>query len=96
MYKDELYKTLRIERSEEISKAAIERIYDDIPVNDPVNCAGIGDFSIGAIWADHHPSISTLLKVFNMFEEHGLIKDDLSFDPEHFIRTVIIPNFKDE
>ena len=31
-----------------------------------------------------------VMKIFKVFDEHGLIKDDLCFDPEHFIETVII------
>lgn len=94
-YIEDLEKYLRIERTEEISKAVVEHIYEDIAINDPVNQAGIGGFGIGAMWADKHPSISTVLKLFKLFDEYDLIKDDLSFDPEHFIRTVIIPNFEE-
>jgi hypothetical protein len=39
---------------------------------------------------DNRPSVETLLQAFWMFDHHGLIKDDLCFDPEHFIETVII------
>jgi len=40
------------------------------------------------------PSTETLLKVFWMFDEHGLIRDDLCFDPEHFMETVIKVHWK--
>lgn len=39
------------------------------------------------------PSIETLLKTFQIFKESGLIKEDLQFDPEHYIRTVVIPGW---
>lgn len=45
---------------------------------------------------EESPSVDTLLKVFKMFEEHGLIKDGLSFDPEHFMETVIMEHWNDE
>jgi hypothetical protein len=38
---------------------------------------------------DNRPSVETLLQAFWMFDHHGLIKDDLCFDPEHFMETVI-------
>ena len=41
------------------------------------------------------PSVETLLKVFHMFDEHGLLKGDLSFDPRHFMETVILPHWYD-
>lgn len=41
------------------------------------------------------PSTSLLLKVFHLFEKHGLIRDDLCFDPEHFMDTVIRPHWFD-
>lgn len=37
-----------------------------------------------------------LLNIFWFFDEHGLIKEDLCFDPEHFMETVAkvhLPNF---
>lgn len=37
-----------------------------------------------------------LLKIYNMFDKYGLIRDDLSFDPEHFIETVIIEQLNKE
>ena len=40
------------------------------------------------------PSTEVLLKIFWMFDEHGLIKDDLCFDPEHFMDTVIRVHWK--
>ena len=42
------------------------------------------------------PDTQTLLKIFRMFDEHGLIKDDLCFDPEHFMETVIREHWDDE
>lgn len=41
------------------------------------------------------PSTELLMHAFKMFDEHGLIKDDLCFDPEHFIDTVIRPHWFD-
>jgi len=32
----------------------------------------------------------TVLEIFKIFDAAGLIRDDLSFDPEHFIETVIL------
>ena len=40
------------------------------------------------------PSTETLLKIFWMFDEHGLIRDDLCFEPEHFMDTVIRTHWK--
>ena len=37
-----------------------------------------------------------ILKIYKIFEEHGLIKDDLCFDPEHFIETVVIEQLNKE
>ena len=37
-----------------------------------------------------------LLKIYNMFDKYGLIRDDLSFDPEHFIETVIMEQLNKE
>ena len=51
-------------------------------------------FEDGAEWSDRHPDWRLVLKVFNLFDKHGLIKDDLCFDPEHFIRTVIMKQLK--
>lgn len=39
--------------------------------------------------ASKAPSTKALLKIFWMFDKHGLIKEDLCFDPEHFMETVI-------
>lgn len=36
-----------------------------------------------------------LLKAFKMFDKYGLIKEDLCFDPEHFIETVILEHWND-
>ena len=44
---------------------------------------------------DNRPSVEMLLHAFRMFDEHGLIRDDLCFDPEHFMETVIIPHWDD-
>jgi hypothetical protein len=41
------------------------------------------------------PSVETLLKAFHMFDEHGLLKGDLCFDPQHFMETVILPHWYD-
>ena len=38
-------------------------------------------------------SVETLLKAFRIFNKCGLIKEDLQFDPEHYIRTVVIPGW---
>ena len=35
------------------------------------------------------PSTKLLMKVFRVFDRHGLIRDDLCFDPEHFMETVV-------
>lgn len=42
------------------------------------------------------PSKSTIMRIFKMFDNYGLLRDDLSFDPEHFIETTIIPHFNDD
>lgn len=96
MYKNELYKQLRNNRVESIAKASKNYAYNDLKSNDTINLAGMGGFALGAIWADNNPCLETLLKVFYMFDEHGLFKDNLCFDPQHFIETVIIPNFNNE
>lgn len=44
---------------------------------------------------DNRPTVETLLHVFRMFDQHGLIRDDLCFDPQHFMETVIIPHWYD-
>ena len=41
------------------------------------------------------PSTELLMHAFEMFDKHGLIRDDLCFDPEHFIDTVIRPHWFD-
>ena len=51
-------------------------------------------FEDGVEWADKNPDWRLILKVFRLFDEHGLIRDDLCFDPEHFIRTVIMEQLK--
>jgi len=33
------------------------------------------------------------MQIFHEFEKHGLIRDDLCFDPEHFMRTVIVEHW---
>lgn len=71
------------ERQKEINGAACD--YDD----KTMGTGNLFDFVEGAEWADKNPSVENLLKVFWEFDEHGLIKDDLCFDPEHFMRTVI-------
>ena len=42
------------------------------------------------------PSIELLMKVFRIFDKHGLIRDDLCFDPEHFMETVVKEHWNDE
>lgn len=42
------------------------------------------------------PDTKTLLKIFWMFDKHGLIRDDLCFNPEHFMETVIRVHWYDE
>lgn len=37
-----------------------------------------------------------ILKIYKIFEEHGIIRDDLCFDPEHFIETVVIEQLNRE
>ena len=41
------------------------------------------------------PSVEQLLHAFWMFDKHGLIKEDLCFDPEHFMETVILEHWND-
>lgn len=41
------------------------------------------------------PSTELLMHAFEMFDKHGLIRDDLCFDPEHFMDTVIRPHWFD-
>ena len=41
-----------------------------------------------AQWVDENPSVETMLKLFWFFDSHGLIRDDLCFDPQHFMETV--------
>ena len=41
----------------------------------------------------NEPNVETILKAFWIFNECGLIKEDLQFDPEHFIRTVVVPGW---
>lgn len=48
-------------------------------------------FAAGAHWADMNPTTEFILKVFQEFDKHHLFKEDLSFDPRHFIDTVIKP-----
>ena len=71
------------ERRKEINGAADN--YDD----ETMGTGNMFDFVRGAEWADKNPSVETLLKAFLEFDKHGLIKEDLCFDPEHFMRTVI-------
>ena len=49
------------------------------------------DFAYKKGYADgeKNPSVETMLKLFWEFDKHGLIRDDLCFDPEHFMETVI-------
>ena len=37
-----------------------------------------------------------ILKIYKIFEEHGIIRNDLCFDPEHFIETVVIEQLNRE
>lgn len=71
------------ERKKEINGAADN--YDD----ETMGTGNMFDFKEGAEWSDNNPSVETLLKAFWEFDKHGLIKEDLCFDPEHFMRTVI-------
>lgn len=41
------------------------------------------------------PSIEVAMRLYKLFNKHGLFKDDLCFEPEHFISTVILPKFND-
>ena len=41
------------------------------------------------------PSVELLMKVFRVFDKHGLIRDDLCFDPEHFMETVVREHWMD-
>lgn len=42
---------------------------------------------------DVAPSVEVLMKVFRIFDSHGLIKNDLCFDPEHFMETVVLEHW---
>jgi len=42
------------------------------------------------------PPTELLMKVFRIFDKHGLIRDDLCFDPEHFMETVVRVHWNDE
>ena len=53
-------------------------------------------FEEGMEYADEHPDWRTILKAFWMFEQRGLIKEDLCFDPEHFIKTIIMEHWNDK
>ena len=41
------------------------------------------------------PDTQMLMKVFHIFDKHGLIRDDLCFDPEHFMETVVREHWND-
>lgn len=75
------------ERKKEIANGALEQ-YRSITVANE-------NFGEGAEWSDKNPSVETLLKAFWEFDKHGLIKEDLCFDPEHFMRTVIKEHWND-
>jgi len=66
-----------------------------------VNCT-MGTTRDGAMWiagaefADKNPSVEMMLNLFWFFDKHGLIANDLCFDPQHFMETVAkehFPNF---
>ena len=76
-----------MKREEEIKHAACEYINSDVVRPENMYLA-YGDFVNGAQWSDEHPSVETMLKLFWFFDKHGLIKEDLCFDPEHFMETV--------
>jgi hypothetical protein len=52
-------------------------------------------FEDGVDWAEENPSTELLLKIFWFLDMHGLIRDDLCFDPEHFMDTVAQEHLKD-
>lgn len=37
-----------------------------------------------------------VLEIFRIFDKHGLFRDDLCFEPEHFIETVVVPELKNK
>ena len=49
----------------------------------------------GALVREFRPSTELLMKVFRIFDKHGLIRDDLCFDPEHFMETVVREHWND-
>ena len=50
----------------------------------------------GMVWGVNHPSVEVIMKIFKIFDKHGLLKDDLCFDPEHYIRTRLINELYNE
>ena len=41
------------------------------------------------------PTVGVLMKVFRIFDDRGLIRDDLCFDPEHFMEMVVREHWRD-
>ena len=84
-------------REEEIKKASLEFRNNTKECGDTI--VTLADrqiaFQYGAKWADEHPSVETMLKLFWFFDKHGLIADDLCFDPRHFMKTVAKEHFGD-
>lgn len=55
----------------------------------------VGKINFGNSRIERVPDTQTLLKVFRIFDKHGLIRDDLCFDPEHFMETVVREHWND-
>lgn len=79
-------------REEEIRKAC-EEIYNKLVLDGTGTPKEFGEACMK--WADEHPSVETMLKLFWFFDKHGLIADDLCFDPQHFMETVAKEHFPD-
>lgn len=77
-------------RAEEIRNKCreIESQFGDTTNNDTLSLY-MRAFREGVEWAEKTPSTNMLLQLFKFFEKHGLIRDDLCFDPEHFMETVV-------
>ena len=93
---------IRQGRASEINKKAME--YANCPLDWYNDRSYVGEtnpwddahsFEDGANWADINPSVETMLRLFWFFDKHGLIRDDLCFDPQHFMETVAKEHFPD-
>jgi hypothetical protein len=87
MTREELVKT----RAYKVATASTE--YWNKNANDE-DVGIITAFEDGVDWAEENPSTELLLKIFWFFDKHGLIRDDLCFDPEHFMDTVAQEHLK--